>query len=149
MPLRDPFAAYDAGDNLEAHLVCGLLRDAGIEATVVEDVSQAGVSAWGLLAGIHKPQVWIERDEIERARPVLTEYERRNADRRAAERAAAGRSGGEEDWPIDVPCEECGTRSEFPAALRGTVQSCPRCRAFVDVENEAGEGWGEAPEEEA
>jgi hypothetical protein len=141
MPLRDPFAAYNAGSNVEAHLVCGLLRDADIPAEVIEDVSQVGVWLGGTVAEIHKPQVWIERADLERARPVLTEYERRNAARRAAER-----DEGAAAPPVAVVCEECGRRSEFPAAQKGTVQSCPHCRAYVDVGEEVGvEGWDEAP----
>jgi hypothetical protein len=144
MSLRDPFAAYNAASNLEAHLVCGLLQDAGIQAVVIEDVSQVGVWLGGTVAEIHKPQVWIERADIERARPVLTDYERRNAERRAAERAE--RAAGP---PVEVVCEECGKRSEFPAAQNGTTQNCPHCGAYVDVGDEVGiEGWDEAPGED-
>jgi hypothetical protein len=144
MTLRDPFAAYNAGSNVEAHLVCGLLQDAGIPAVVIEDVSQVGVWLGGMVAEIHKPQVWIERADIERARPVLTDYDRRNADRQAAERGT-----GEAGPPVVVVCEECGKRSEFPAAQTGTVQSCPHCRAYVDVGDDSGiEGWNETPDEE-
>ena len=144
MSLRDPFAAYNAGSNVEAHFVCGLLVDAGVEAVVVEDLSQVGVWAGGLVAEIHKPQVWIERADIERARPVLTEYERRAAARRLAERGGAGAAGP----PVEVVCEECGKRSTFPAAQKGTVQNCPHCRAYVDVEEEDGfEGWEEVSDE--
>jgi hypothetical protein len=145
MALRDPFAAYNAGSNVEAHLVCGLLRDAGVEAVVIEDVSQVGVWLGGTIAEIHKPQVWIERADIDRARPVITDYEQRAAERRAAERA--GVAAGE---PIAVVCEECGKRSEFPAAQKGTVQSCPHCRAYVDVGDEVGfEGWEEDADEDS
>ena len=144
MAFRDPFAAYNAGSNVEAHVVCGLLQDAGVESLVVEDVSAVGWGWAGPLAEVHKPQVWIERDDIERARPVLTDYERRNAVRRAAERG-----GGEAAPPVEVTCEECGRRSEFPAAQTGTVQSCPHCRAYVDVGVGVElEGWDEAPGED-
>ena len=144
MALRDPFAAYNAASNVEAHLVCGLLLDAEIDAVVIEDVSQVGVWLGGTVSEIHKPQVWIERADIERARPVLTDYDRRNADRRAAERGE-----GEIGPPVEVVCEECGKRSEFPATQTGTVQSCPHCRAFVDVgDDEEIEGWDETPGED-
>jgi hypothetical protein len=138
MALKDPFAAYNAGSNVEAHMVCGLLQDAGIEAMVIEDVSQVGVWLGGTVAEIHKPQVWIERADIERARPVLTDYDRRATERRAAEKDAGGSAGP----PIQVVCEECGKRSEFPANQKGSVQSCPHCRAYVDVGDDVGfEGW--------
>jgi hypothetical protein len=144
MNFRDPFAAYNAGSNVEAHLVCGLLLGAGIEAMVIEDVSQVGVWLGGTVAEIHKPQVWIERADIEQARQVLTDYEQRAAARRAAGENASEVTGP----PIEVCCEECGKRSEFPAAQNGTVQSCPHCRAYVDVGSDVGfEGWEEGAED--
>jgi Putative prokaryotic signal transducing protein len=128
MTLQDPFAAYTPRNNLEAHLVCRLLRDAGIEAWAIEDLSSENGTGMG---GV--PQVWIERTDIERARPVLIEYDRWNAQRRVAE-------GGTHDAGarVEVVCEECGERSMFPAAQTGTTQSCPSCHAYVDVETRGG-----------
>lgn len=137
MAIRDPFVAYNASSNVEAQIVCGLLIDAGIEAQAIEDHSLAGLWVGGTMAEIHKPQVWIERADAERARPLLTEYEDKAAERRAAARDTRR--------VIDVKCEECGTSSEFPAAQQGTVQNCPHCRAFVDVGDDVGfEGWEES-----
>lgn len=142
MALGDPVMAYTAGSNVEAHLVCGLLHDAGIEAVVVEDVSQAGVWVGGLNTDMHKPQVWVERADIDRVGPLVAEYERRSAERWVAERSVAGE-------PVAVVCEGCGRQSEFPAAQRGTVQNCPHCRAYVDVGDDIGfDGWDEVPGEE-
>lgn len=144
MALRDPFAAYTAKSNLDAHLICDLLHSVGIPAVVMEDVSQVGTWIGGTLAGIHKPLVWIERADIGRAGPVLADHEWRIAERRAAERGE--REGG---TPVAVVCEECGKPSQFPAAQTGTVQNCPHCRAYVDVGGEVGfEGWDEVPGEE-
>ncbi len=143
MALTDPFAAYNASSNIEASLVCGLLQDAGIEAVVIEDVSQVGVWWGGTVSEIHKPQIWIERSEIERARPILTEYDQRNAERRAAKQ-----SDNDAGPPVVVECEECGKHSEFPAAQTGTVQSCPHCRAYVDVGDDLEiEGWDESEDD--
>ncbi len=133
MPFRHPFAAYNAASNLEAHLVCGLLEDAGIESAVVEDHSQAGLWLGGTLPEIHKPQVWIDQSDIERARPVLTDYDRRNSERL---HALSGQSA-------EAVCDQCGQRSTFPATQRGTVQICAHCRAYVDVESDVGLESGE------
>jgi hypothetical protein len=138
MTLRDPFAAYNAKSNLEAHLICGLLNDAGVPAVTIEDISQVGVWVGGLVSEIHKPQVWIERTDVERARPILTAYERRNAER-GAERPL--------EPPVSAVCEECGTRTEFPAHLKGTTQSCPNCKAYMDVGDDEAGDWGEAEDE--
>src|SRR5436190_2232237 len=76
MALRDPIAAYNAANNLESYAVRDALLDAGIEAYVIEDNLQVLWGWFGALPEINKPQVWIERNDSERARPVLDEYER-------------------------------------------------------------------------
>jgi len=133
MAFADPFAAYNAASNIEAHRVCSILMGAGIDAFVVEDVSQVGLWVGGTISEIHKPQVWIERADIERATPLLTEY-----DRSRAERANAVAAGG----TVAAACDECGESSEFPVEQSGSVQTCPRCGANMDVgESEDIEGW--------
>ena len=141
MALRDAVAAYNASSNVEAHMICGILVVAGIEAVVVEETPQAGAWGWtGALSEMHKPQVWIERADIERAGPVLADYERRAAERRAADLGTSGITGP----PIEVLCEECGKRSEFLATQKDSVQSCPHCGAYVDVGDDVGfDGWEE------
>lgn len=140
MTLREPVAVYTAASNFEAHLLCGQLIDSGIEAAVVEDVSQVGVWIGGLATQLHKPKVWIERTDVERARPILDEYEHRASERRAAD----DRKNLTADGPILVTCEECGTQSAFPAVQKGSVQNCPKCDAYVDVGDDLEiEGWNE------
>ena len=128
MTLNDPVAVYDAATNVEAHLVRTLLVEEGIDAQVVEDLSTGGLWMFGLLPGIHKPQVWVQRADLQRAQPLLVEYERQEAERQAAHQQAA-RTGE----PIKVTCEDCGQASMFPAEHQGTVQECPHCGAYVDV----------------
>jgi len=127
MALNDPVAAYNAADNIEAQLVCSMLQAAGVEAFAVEDVSRVGTWMGGLLPQVHKPQVWIDCADIERARPILEDYVRRAEERRSVDNAGP---------PVDVVCEECGRGSVFPANQKGTVQNCPHCQAFVDVGDE-------------
>ncbi len=136
MALRDPIEVYNAASNLEAHLICVALRDAGLEAVAIEDVSHVGVWLGGLIPEIHKPHVWIERTDIDRAKSVLDEYERQTAERR---RVAP-------DAPvIEVICEECGERSLFPGNQFGSVQICRYCRAFLDVGKEVPfDDWSDA-----
>ena len=144
MTFRDPIAAYNAASNIDAHMASGNLQEAGIPALAVEDNSLAGAWMGGVVAEIHKPQVWIKRADAERARPILADFDRRIAERYAAERGE--RSAGP---PIEVACERCGKPTRFPAAQKGTVQNCPHCRAFVDVGDEPDiAGWDEAPGED-
>jgi hypothetical protein len=124
--MRDPVAVYTAAGNVEAHVVCNALIQSGINATAVEDVSTAGLWMFGVMPQIHKPQVWIERCDVDQAKAVLDEYERRIATQRQALEASD---------PIYVTCEECGERSSYPATQRGTVQDCTHCYAFVDVDD--------------
>jgi hypothetical protein len=145
MALRDPVAVYNAANNVEAHSVRNALAHAGLEAFVTEDISQVGTWMFGLIPEIHKPQVWVERADIERAKPILDDYERRAAELRESsspEEAPAGPA-------IDVLCEECGQCSSFPAAQRGSVQQCKHCGAYVDVETEtSSEEWAESQGDE-
>jgi hypothetical protein len=140
MALSDPVAAYTAANDIEAHLVVGMLVDAGIEAAVVDDVSRVGWTYWGQIPALYRPQVWIDRQDIERARPVLEAYMAEEAQRRAANRATADES----DAKIVVRCEECGKQSEYPAAQNGTVQNCTHCFAYVDVGDNDVPGWNDA-----
>jgi hypothetical protein len=132
--VRDPVAAYTAACNLESTIFCEMLAANGIESHAVEDVSRAGVWAFGLLPGIHKPQIFVERADVERARSLIDEFERQ-----AATRRAAGQGDGE---TVDVVCEECNTICTYAASRWGYVETCAHCGAYVDVGEP--EDWGEA-----
>ena len=70
-------------------------------------------------AAIHQPQVWIERADIERARPVPTDYDERTAERLAAERLAADRGTSTVTGPpIEVVCESCGNPSRVATVIQ-------------------------------
>lgn len=130
---RDPVAAYTAVDNFQARFLCDRLIEAGIEAMVVEDASQDGTFPVKL-SGIYKPQVWVERADRERAQPVIQAFERRTAELYTPP--------AQQTSSIEVVCEECGAKSTFPGTLRGSVQDCPHCHAFVDVgEDEEADAW--------
>jgi hypothetical protein len=140
MTLKDPVAVYNAANNMEATFVCNLLRDAGIDAFVTEDLSTVGAWAFGFIPEIHRPQVWTEKTDAERAKPVLDDYERRGAERRSA--AKDGVTGD-----LEAVCEDCGRSNLFPEVLRGTVQRCRHCGAHIDVGGED-EEWQQGTDEE-
>ncbi len=141
MALRDPVAVYHAANNDEVYLVQNALADGGIEAFVAEDNSQAGTLALGLIPELHKPQVWIERADIDRAKPILDEFERRKAELQTVDGEVTGPD-------IEAACEECGGQASFPASQKGSVQQCPHCGAYVDVGvDEADDDWGDAEPE--
>jgi hypothetical protein len=144
MALKDPVAVYNAAHNDEAHHVRTLLVNSGVEAYVTEDLCVVGVSLFGPLAEIHKPQVWIDRDQIDRAGPFLAEYQQKKEKEMIMESAP----GPADETPIDVVCEECGKITNFPSGLRGHVQTCPHCGAFVDVGGPDDMDYGESEETE-
>jgi hypothetical protein len=116
---------------MEAIFVRDALIAAGVEAFVIEDVSQVGTWVGGLIPEIHKPQVWVERADVERAKPLLDNFERRAAELRGTQ------GEGETSGPsVEAVCEECGAHSSFPAAQRGSVQQCPQCDSYLDVGDE-------------
>jgi hypothetical protein len=135
MALRNPIAVYNASSNFQVHVICEMLLNAGIDAAVVEDVSMVGAWMFGLLPEIHKPQVWTEKSDVDRAKPLLEEFERREGERRL----------GVDIGPfINVTCEECRRSSLFPSSRRGSVETCSHCGAYVDVGDECEiEGWDE------
>jgi hypothetical protein len=141
VPLTDPFAAYNARDVFEAQRVCELINNEGIEAHVVEDNSMVGVSGLGLMPELHKPQVWIERANADRVKPILDDYEQREKTRRER-----GTEAPDDVWAgrIQVVCDECEQTLSFPVAQKGTVEICPQCGRYVDVEDseeEEDEEW--------
>jgi len=120
MALRDPVPVYNAANNIEAHLVQNALLSSGVEAFVTE-------TFWEYKRV--QPQVWVERTDIERAKPILEEYERRSMARRDADTSDPAQAG----LPIVVACRACGQRTTFSSLQRESVQECPHCGAYVDV----------------
>jgi hypothetical protein len=142
MALRNPVAIYNAANNAEVYLVQDALAAAGIEAYITEDNSAMGLWALGMLPGIHKPQVWVERDDVERAKPILEEFERRKAELNTTETKGIAPD-------VRAHCEECDKYSFFPAAQVDSVQQCPHCGGFVDVGDERQDEEWEAAEGES
>ena len=143
MPLRDPVAVYNAANNPEIYLVQNALEAAGIESHVTEDNTMMGFSNLGIISNIHKPQVWVDRDDLDRAKPVLDEFERRKAE-------LATKSADLVVIELAVHCEECEKVTAFPRSQAGSVQECPHCHAYMDVLDESvSDEWAEAEFDEA
>jgi hypothetical protein len=128
MGLSDPVTAFNAESNHEAQMMRLYLEHHGVEAHVTYDDSLVGYWMFGRLPEIHKPQVWIDRSNIDVVRPLIEEFERQNRERNAVDEGDDVDSG-----TIAVVCEECGHTSQFPSSKKGTTQDCPNCAAYVDV----------------
>ena len=131
MAIPNPVAAYNAENNAEAHLLCNYLEENGIEAHATFDESVVGLWAFGSLPEIHKPQVWIDKSNVEAAASLLAEYEHARSQRRLKASSQQDAEG-----TVDVICEDCGKTTLFPASKNGTVQDCSHCGAYVDVGDE-------------
>jgi hypothetical protein len=122
MALTDPVKIYAAESNVQAQMIRQLLQEAGVEAFAGEDFSPAGLWWGGTLPGVFDAGVFVNRADADHAAELIREHERLEAERENAEGA-----------DVEVTCEECGQKSSFPAAQRGSVQECPHCNAYVDV----------------
>ncbi|UCE59922.1 MAG: DUF2007 domain-containing protein [Phycisphaerales bacterium] len=111
----------------EADIIVAWLDEQGIEATVY-DHENPGVIAFGVTdtEGI---EIFVADAEIaERAKELLEEHDRLHAEEAAV-------TSGE---TVQVQCEECGHLNSYSDELRGSVQECAECDAYVDIP-EAGE----------
>ena len=128
MPLKDPVHIYDAASNDDALLAQMFLDQYGIEAFDVGHSSIVGNWLLGVLPGIHKRQVWVDRADAEKARSLIQKYEEQKRSRNSGFADENDRTD-----PIQVVCEDCGKESFFPSSQRGSTQDCPHCGAYVDV----------------
>ena len=122
--MANPVLAYTANDNLELHSVVTWLHSGGVRAYAVEDNSGASLYVFGTISQFHKPQVFVDKADLEEAGELLRQFE----DKRDARRKDL--DGGPS---ITSQCEECGTTSDFPVSQDGTTQNCPKCNEFMDV----------------
>jgi hypothetical protein len=112
--LDDPVAVYTAYDNIEAHLVAAQLNSVGIEASVIEDNSTAGIAVLGILHNIHRPQVFVGRADFTAATELIKQY----LDSRHVETTAK------------YFCYHCG------ADLNAQTASCSDCGALPGSDND-------------
>ena len=124
MELNNPITAYVAEGNLEAHALVDWLMSNGVDAYAVEDNSGVSLWAFGTISQFHKPKVWIDKSDTDKAKDLLIQFE---------DRKRARRSQMDGSPPITATCAECGQASEFPVSQNGSTQNCPKCYAFMDV----------------
>lgn len=101
------------------------LRNLGIENVLVDKTTLGisnGVSFFSDDPSGDGWQIWVnDLEDVEQAHQMLEERERKKESQR-------------EQGSIESTCEACGTTSEFGGKDRGTVQSCPKCGRYMDVE---------------
>jgi hypothetical protein len=122
MPYRDPKCVFVASNFGQANVVAGWLQGHGIPAEVMNRETMGGFY-YPLLAGVTGVEVWVmDPEQTAEAIQLLGDH--------ALELVTQKPTGP----PVEVICEECGQTSTFPAQQRGSVQTCPYCSAYLDVE---------------
>ena len=123
MALEDPVSVYSARDTQEAHFVRNLLADAGIEAKVVGDTLQTLVGE--VPFQINTPQVWVHRNDLEQARPIVEEYEQHLIERVEGQ-SEPGASRADDEPPTEPFCYHCGQ------PVQAGQSPCPACGQALD-----------------
>ncbi len=119
----DPTCVHRAADLGEADIVAAWLAEQGITPLVKD---YAAVSLYGLV--VSSPRgvevCVVDEEQRKRATDLLREHVAEIAARKSAEATGP---------PIPILCKACGRTTSFPHGQRGSVQSCPYCRAYMDV----------------
>jgi hypothetical protein len=122
MLYRDPKCVFVAGHVGQADIVAGWLQGHGIPAEVMSRETTGGLG-YPLSASTAGVEVW-----------VLDPAQTAEAIRLLGEHALDLRIQKPDGPPVEVVCEECGKTGAFPAEERGSVQTCPYCGTYLDVE---------------
>src|SRR4051794_20929617 len=101
---------YTARDSMDVHFVKGLLEQEGITAVIQGEALQ---DAWGglPLSTESLPSIWVEDSDVERARPIIEEYKRRDE----ADAESEVEYDGTKDLHASRPtwtCANCGEKVE-------------------------------------
>jgi hypothetical protein len=136
MPSRDPRCVFVAYDFSQADVVAGWLCTHGIQAQVMNGEMQSGFSSLLVQNGATAVEVWVaDAAQVPEALRLLGDQALTQLGRQA------------NGPPLEVVCEECGEASTFPSEQRGTVQECPHCYAYLDVEDPEAAEEQEDPED--
>ncbi|MBY0526879.1 MAG: DUF2007 domain-containing protein [Gemmataceae bacterium] len=105
------------------------LNDNGIPARVMDLMTLGGfegLTGWKPGISARGIEVWVDDPtHIAEANTLLTQHGAELAQRT---------SEAQQHGPTEVVCDECGKSSVFPADQYGTIQDCPHCGEYVDVE---------------
>ena len=96
---------YEAADLQDAHILLGLLAQAGIQARVFNEHARSGMG--DIPFGETYPEVWVEDDrDVLPARKIVAEYQ----SRAGVEGVVVCSACGEESPGNFAVCWNCGTR---------------------------------------
>lgn len=137
---RDRRCVFVANNMAAAVVTATWLTEKGLPAQVMDQMTLGGLEGLTALApGISARgvEVWVDNpDHIPDASKLLAEHAASIAQRETEAQLRA---------PVEVVCEECGKKNLFPANQIGTVQDCPHCGEYLDIE-EPGSGLDKSGE---
>jgi hypothetical protein len=109
MDQHEPVQIYEAWNSLQAHFLCNLLADAGVNARVASDAIEA-VNGRVPFQKASCP-VWVAAADVERARSIVADYESRlrpGSPQTAEAVAVYCYHCGHSLAPGQSPCPSCG-----------------------------------------
>ena len=121
---RDVICVYRAADLGEADIVAAWLAEQGITVHVKNRNSAINLYVPSVVAPRGIEVCVVDPAQADRAKELLRVHADESAVKKLHDTAGAD---------IEAVCEECGKASRFPFAQRGSVQTCPHCRQYVDV----------------
>jgi len=121
---RDMICVYRAADLGEADIVAAWLAEQGITAHVKNRNSAINVYVSSVAAPRGIEVCVVDPAQADRAKELLRVHADESAVKKLHDTAGPD---------IEAVCEECGKASRFPFAQRGSVQTCPHCRQYIDV----------------
>lgn len=116
---QDLICVHRARDIGEADIIVAWLEERGIAAMVKDRYAAGTLQVPQVVAPRGIEVCVLDAQQAEPAHALLAEH--------AAEHAVP------KGAPVNATCEECGATTQFAAAQSGSVQSCPHCRAYLDV----------------
>ncbi len=116
-----PVVAYTTSSESEALAVQFRLQDAGIEVFLSDRLPNTFVG----IPVAHRLQVWVSKHDATRATRTIEAMNLISHARRLPS------SDSRKD--IEIVCHRCSTPNRFPQKLIGTIQTCAKCSAYLDV----------------
>ena len=121
---RNSTCVHRAGSVGEADIVAAWLEDRGIEVEIKDRFVVDTLQIPGITSPTGIQVCVVDPEEAQRAIDLLTEHGQEIHRTGQTETSSA---------TIDATCEECGSVTAFPHEQHGRVETCPHCRAHLDV----------------
>jgi hypothetical protein len=123
-----------------AESIVALLKENGFDASI-QAVAEKGLEGVGAMSGFGSETKGIFLPDEDQATQAIAFLREALAPPEPTE--------PEKEYDIVVVCEECGHQVIFSSKLKGTVQECPKCIAYMDVPDEEDDfDYGEPEEDE-